>query len=139
MESEDERVDQEKPEPSKEKVELSRNGGEKDEVGAEEAVSLTKDMELGELHLEGLEKVCENPKEGYIPFTQIILLQEALIKTKGSRGLGVVPESMKGGESKHRGSRSNLQRIQDVGGKLVASRKYPTINEAFNLLTKNSQ
>lgn len=98
-----------------------------------------EETELGELDLQGIKKACDNPKEGYIPFRQDIILQEALIKTKGARGLGVVPESMKGGKSKHWGRRSNLQRIQDVGGKLVASGKYPMINKAFHLMTKNSQ
>ena len=27
-----------------------------------------EDMELGELDLEGIEKACENLKDGYIPF-----------------------------------------------------------------------
>ena len=55
-------------------------------------------MELGELDLEGIEKACDNLKTRYIPFNQIVLFKEALIKTKGSRGLGVVLDSMKGGE-----------------------------------------
>ena len=55
-------------------------------------------MELGELDLEGIEKVCDNPKTEYIPFSQSVLLKEALIKSKGLRGLGVVSDSMKGGE-----------------------------------------
>ena len=57
---------------------------------------VVEDMELGELDLEGIEKACDNPKIGYIPFRQIALLKEALIKSKGARGLGVVLESMKG-------------------------------------------
>jgi hypothetical protein len=57
-----------------------------------------ENMELGELDLECIEKACDNPKTGYIPFIQIALLKEAIIKTKGVRGLGVVSESMKGGE-----------------------------------------
>ena len=57
-------------------------------------------MELGELDLEGIEKACDNPKTGYIPFSQIALLKEVLIKTKGVQGLGVVLDSMKGGEGK---------------------------------------
>ena len=110
-----------------------------EEVVADKIMLPIEDMELGDLDLEGIEKACDDPQEGYIPFNQIILLQEALIETKGVRGLGVVTKSMKGGESMERGKRSNMQRIQDVGGKLVAYGKYPTINEAFNLLTKNSQ
>ena len=34
-------------------------------------------MELGELDLEGIEKACENLKEGYIPFQQLVLFKEA--------------------------------------------------------------
>ena len=55
------------------------------------------DMELGELDLEGIEETCDNPKTGYISFNQIVLLKEALIRSKGSCGLGVVSDSMKGG------------------------------------------
>ena len=43
-----------------------------------------EDMELGELDLEGIEKACDNLKTGYIPFNQLVLLKEALIKSKGS-------------------------------------------------------
>ena len=57
-------------------------------------------MELGELDLEGIEKSCANPKTEYISFSQIVLLKEALIKSKVARGLGVVSDSMKGGEGK---------------------------------------
>lgn len=96
-------------------------------------------MELGQLDLEGIEKACDNPKTGYILFNQIILLKEALIKSKGSRGLGVVSDSMKEGEGKQRGRRSNSQRIQYVGGKLVAFGQYPMIDEVFYLLNKNNQ
>ena len=96
-------------------------------------------MELGELDLEGIEKACDNPKTGYIPFSQIALLKEVLIKTKGVRGLGVLSDSMKGGEGKRRGRWSNSQRIQDAGGKLVASGQYPMIDEAFKLLNKVNQ
>ena len=98
-----------------------------------------EDMDLGELDLEGIEKAYDNPKTWYIPFNQITLLKEALIKNKGVRGLGVVSDSMKGGEGKRRGRRSNSQRIQDTGGKLVASRQYSTINKAFRLLKKVNQ
>ena len=80
--------------------------------------------------------VCDNLNEGYIPFEQISLLQESIIKTKGSRGLGVAPEPMKGGEGKKRGHRSNAQRIRDAGGKLMATGKYPTITEAFKVINK---
>ena len=62
-----------------------------------------KDMELGESDLDGIEKAYDNPTNGYIPFEEITLLKEAIIKTKGVRGLGVVVEPMKGGEGRRRG------------------------------------
>ena len=43
---------------------------------------------------------------------------------------------MKGGEGRKRGQRTNVQRIQEAGGKLVASGQYPTIVEAFKLINK---
>ena len=94
---------------------------------------------MGELDLEGIEKACENLKEGYIPFRQPVLFKEALIKTKGVRSLGVASESMKGGEGKCRGRRTNAQRIQDVGGILMASRQYPMINEVFDSSPKRNK
>lgn len=97
---------------------------------------VNKYMDFGDLDLDGIEKACDNLTNGYIPFEQIALLQEAIIKTKGVRGLGVVSEPMKGGESKKRGRRPNAQRIREAGGKLVASGQYPTIVEAFKLLHK---
>ena len=93
-----------------------------EQIGTKEVGGNVEDMELGELDLEGIEKACDNPKIGYIPFSQSVLLKEALIKSKGMCGLGVVSNSMKGGEGKRRGRRSNSQRIQDAGGKLVSSR-----------------
>ena len=70
-----------------------------------------EDMELGELDLEGIEKACDNLKTRYIPFNQLVLFKEALKKYKGARGLGVVSDSMKGGEGKRRGRRMNAQQI----------------------------
>lgn len=88
-------------------------------------------MELGELDLEGIEKASDNLKDAYIPFKRLVLFKEDLIKSKGARGLGVVSDSMKGGEGKHGGRKTNAQRIQDVGGRLMASGQYPWINEVF--------
>ena len=90
-----------------------------------------EDMDLGELDLDGIKKACDNLSKGYIPLKQITLLQEAIVKMKGVRELGVVFEPMKGNKGKKRGRRPNAQRIRDAGGKLVASGKYPTIEEAF--------
>lgn len=97
------------------------------------------DMELGEFDLEGIENACDNLKDGYIPLRQLVLFKEALIKSKGTRGLGVVSDPMKGGEGKRRGRRTNAQRIQDVGGRLMASGEYPTINEVFDPPSKRTQ
>ena len=96
-------------------------------------------MELGELDLEGIEKACKNLKEEYICFRQLVLFKEALIKTKGVRNLGITSKLMKGGEGKHKGRRTNAQRIRDVGGRLMATRKYPTINEVFDSSPKCSK
>ena len=104
--------------------------------GLSDMESVNEDMELGDLDLDGIEKACHSLTNGYIPFEQITLLQEAIIKTKGVRGLGVVSEPMKGKESKKSGWRPNVQRIRDAGGKLVVSGKYPTIVEAFKTLHK---
>lgn len=99
----------------------------------------TEEMEIGELDLDGIEKDCDNLLEEYIPFEEIALLKEALIKTKGARGLRIAPKPMKGGEAKRRGRRPNSQRIRDAGGKLVATGKYPTITEAFKAINRASQ
>jgi len=109
------------------------------QTGTEEIEVDVEDMELGELDLEGIEKACANPKTGYITFSHIALLKEALIKTKGVRGLRVVSDSMNRGEGKCRGRQINSQRIQDVGGKLVASGQYSMIDEAFKLLNNVNQ
>ena len=89
--------------------------------------------------MDGIEKACDNLLEEYIPLEQIDLLQEALIKTKGVRGLGIAPKPMKGGEAKRRGRRPNAQTIRDVGGKLMATGKYPTLAKAFKAINRFSQ
>ena len=96
----------------------------------------TEEMEIGELDLDGIEKACDNLTEEYIPFEKIALLQEAIIKAKGSRGLGIAPKPMKGGENKRRGTRLNAQRIREANGKLMAMGKYPTITEVFKAINR---
>ena len=64
-------------------------------VGTKEVGGNVEYMELGELDLEGIEKAYDNLKTGYIPFNQLLLFKQDLIKSKGSRGLGVVFDSMK--------------------------------------------
>jgi hypothetical protein len=95
-------------------------------------------MALGEMDFEGIEKAYENLEDGYIPFRQLALFKESLIKSKGARGSGVFLDPMKGGEGKCMGRRTNAQRIQDVGGRLMASRQYPVINEVFNPPSKHN-
>ena len=85
----------------------------------------TEDMDIWELYLYGIEQACANPKSGYIPFQQVAPLREAIIKSKSSKTLGVVSESLKFSKGKIRVRRSNAQRIQEVGGKLVALDQYP--------------
>ena len=46
------------------------------------------------------------------------------------------PEGKKKGKKEKRGRHSSVQRIQLVGAKLVASRKYPTIYVALYPTTK---
>lgn len=109
---------------------------ERTSQGLSDMESVNEDMELGNLDLDGIQRACDNLTNGYIPFEQIALLQEAIIKTKAVRGLGVVSEPMKGGERKKRGHRPNAKRIRDVEGKLVVSRQYPTRTKTFKLLNK---
>jgi hypothetical protein len=68
------------------------------QIGIQEVEGNVEDMELDELDLEGIEKAYDNLKTGYIPFNQLVLFKEALIKSKGAQGMGVVFDSMKGGK-----------------------------------------
>ena len=114
------RQDESKERSKRKEQEIEDPSGEESKVQKEsiERGSNGEDMDLGELDLERIEKAWKSLKDGYIPFQQLVLFKEALIKTKGARGLGVVSESMKGGEGKRRGRRTNAQRIQDVKGKI---------------------
>ena len=91
------------------------------------------------MDLDGIEKAWDNLMEEYIPFEQIALIQESIIKTNGSRGFWIAPKPMKGREKKRRGRRPNAQRIRDVGGKLMAMGKYQMITEAFKAINRASQ
>lgn len=72
LEKEEERVDpaeaKTSKEPLKEIEETARQVVQSDGTEVEEITPVTKDMELGDLDLEGIEKACDNPKIGYIPF-----------------------------------------------------------------------
>ena len=48
-------------------------------TGQGESKMVIKDMELGELDLDGIEKAYDNPTSGYISFEQIALLKEEII------------------------------------------------------------
>jgi len=60
------------------------------------------DMEVGELDLDGIEKACEDPSEGYIPTQQVSLLREPIIKVKIVKALGVMMMNKKEVEGKRK-------------------------------------
>lgn len=57
-----------------------------------------KDMEFSDLDLEGLEKSCDDLKEGYIPSQQVMLLHESIINSKMIKTLGVMTANKKESE-----------------------------------------
>ena len=101
---------------------------EEDEVG---------DIELGELDLDSIEEACANKGVGYIPFRQVQLLQEAILKLKPSPKLGVGGTNLKEIRKKfketgtRRGRKTDNQRIKEAGVRMVESGMYPTIKEAL--------
>ena len=100
------------------------------------------EMELGDLDLEGLEVACSAKLPEHIPSQQVSLLEKEIIKMKTMNFLRITSESLKDldgkkkGKNEKRGRHSSVQRIQLVGPKLVASRKYPTIYVALYPATK---
>ena len=54
-----------------------------EQTGSDDTKTVVEDMDLGEMDLKGIDKACDNPKTRYIPFSQIVLLKKAIIKTKG--------------------------------------------------------
>ena len=99
-------------------------------------------MEIGYLDLVGMETTCsEKVPEKILP-QQVTLLEKEIIKAKSMNFLGVSEEHLKDtdgkkkGKKENRGRHSNVQRIQMVGEKLVASGKYPTIDAALSHINK---
>ena len=96
-------------------------------------------MDIGDLDLEGIEKVCSDKALGCVPQEQVSLLKEAILKAKFSNYLGInsgsFKETKKPGEDsgKKLGRKSNKHRIADVGRRLVDSGQYPTICAALGL------
>ena len=99
---------------------------------------VSKDMEIGDLDLDGLEAAFFDKTPTYIPPQQVSLLEKAIIQAKNSSSLGVVVEFLKVIDGKEnqkkekRGRLSNVQRIKAIGEKLVDSGQYPTIDAALS-------
>ena len=66
-----------------------------DESIGQESKEEVKDMDLGELDLEGIEKACTKKYKGYIPQQEVSLLNEAIFKSRSSNLLGISSGSHK--------------------------------------------
>jgi len=72
-----------------------------------------EEMELGELDLDENEKECAKKEKGYVSQKQLELLQEAIIRSKARKKLGVALDPHKGSKRKppeeelKRGRKSN--------------------------------
>ena len=94
------------------------------------------EIEQGELDLLGLEYSCIKKISSSIPALQIQLLKETLTKAKDQNKLGVLNIHKKEKlkliqESKKRGRKSLLQRINVLGSRLVESGQYDQLTEFF--------
>jgi len=95
------------------------------------------EIELGELDLDGIEAACADKGAGYVPFRQVQLLQEAILKLKHPPKLGVGEVTLKEIRKKfketgnRRGRKTDSQRIKEAGVRMVESGMYPTIKEAL--------
>ena len=84
-------------------------------------------MEIGDLDLDGLEAACSKKIPDHIPSQQVSLLEKAIIKAKAMKFLEVAAKSIKDLDGKKKGKKekrvrhSNVQTIQLIGAKLVAS------------------
>ena len=56
---------------------------------------VSKDMEIGDLDLDGLEAACSDKTPTQIHPQQVSLLDKSIIQAKNSSSLGVVMESLK--------------------------------------------
>jgi len=108
---------------------------EEDETPMEEDEA--GDIELGELDLDSIEAACADKGAGYVPFRQVQLLQEAILKLKSPQKLGVGEVTRKEIRKKFketgtkRGRKTDNQRIKEAGVRMVESGMYPTIKEAL--------
>ena len=59
-----------------------------------------EDMELGDLDLDTLEEECRNVGKGYVSREQIELLEQAIIRSKAHKDLGISVETQKGSKRK---------------------------------------
>ena len=104
-----------------------------------------EDMDLGELDLDALEAECRKDGLGYVPREQIELLQQAILRSKAHKDVGLRSEGLKGSKRKNLeeyqkwGRKSNKQRIAEIGVMLIESGQYPTIKAAFSEASKVSQ
>ena len=98
-----------------------------------------KDMDIGELDLEGIEQSCAKKGKGYILQQQVCLLKKAILRVRENNQLGISLGSHK--ENKHKyeepskkmGRKQNKQRVEEVGRRMVESGQYPTIKVALGL------
>ena len=81
----------------------------------------SEDMELRDLDLDALEEECRNVGKGYVSREHIELLQQAIIRSKAHKDLGISVEAQKGSkrkspeEDQKRGRKMNKQRIAEIG------------------------
>ena len=98
-----------------------------------------KDMDVGDLDMEGIKKACADVGKGYVPQEQVILLKESILQVRASNQLRISSRSHKEtkrkfeGPTKKVGRKSNKQRIAKAGRRLVESRQYPMIKAALGL------
>ena len=108
----------------------------------------TKEMDIGDLNLDKIEKAFQDPIKGIIPTQQVVLPKEAIINTrKKDKSLvfcldnprAKIYETIKKTGNEKRGRRSNQRCIKDIGEKLVASGHFSTIKATFSISSKPSQ
>jgi len=119
----------------------SQGSNDNPEVPEDEETHMEEDeageIELGELDLDGIEAACADKGAGYVPFRQVQLLKEAILKLKPPPKLGVGEVTLKEIRKKfketgnRRGRKTDNQRIKEAGVRMVESGMYPTIKEAL--------
>ena len=97
------------------------------------------DVEMGDIEVGiGLEDACKNNTLQNIAPKKIEMLTDILHTSKSNNKLGVVtttPKEIKKNikENKKRGRKNSLQRITNLGTKLVESGQYSQLTEFFPL------